>query len=121
MKKEFTMIVLLLVVAIIGILSIMVLVFLGESRRRASNTNVKAQIAQGNAAAEIYFGTNQFYGPPNISQASGGTSCTGSMFTDQSSGMLYHANSSAYPGGTNLICVQNVQDFAFAGSLFTPG
>jgi prepilin-type N-terminal cleavage/methylation domain-containing protein len=121
MKKGFTLIELLLVIAIIGILASIVLVALGESRKRASDTKVRAQITQGKNAAEIYFGANQNYGAvPNIDQASSGSSCSGSLFIDVSSGMLILANSSVYPGGTNLICIQNINDFAFAGSLSTP-
>jgi len=120
MKRGFTIIELLVVVAVIGILVTIVLSATTTSRKRAADARVKAQITQGKAAAEIYFGANQTYGPQNISQASGGAACTGSLFMDVGSGMLSLANSSVYPSGTNLICIQNVQDFAFAGSLSTP-
>mgnify|MGYP001615938919 CR=1 FL=1 len=121
MKKGFTLLELLLVVAIIGILSSVILTALATARNRANDAKVKAHLSQAKAAAEIYSEINNGYGSANVSVVTGGTSCTGVMFTDTVSGMAVYGNSTNYPGGTRLVCVQNLSAFAFAASLSSAG
>src|SRR3989344_7965193 len=101
MKKGFTLLELLLVFAIIGILAAIVATQVGASRNRANDAKVKAQVYEAKNSAESFFATNASYGSANLSQATGGTSCTGNMFTDQSSGMSAYGNSTNFPAGTN--------------------
>jgi len=117
MKRGFTLIELLMAIAIIAILAVIVVSQIGSSRNKAIDAKIKAHVYEAKNAAELYFGVYFNYGSANVSQATGGASCTGSMFTDQSSGMSAYGNSVNYPGGTNLICVQNLSAFAFAASM----
>lgn len=111
------MIELLVVIAIIGILATIILAAVTESRTRAADTKVRAQVTGAKGAAEVYFGANSGYGTSNLSQATGLASCTGDLYSDTNSGMRLYSNAANYPGGTRLICVENLSEFAFAASL----
>lgn len=54
-QSGFTLIELLVVVAVIGVLSAIVVVFLGDARARSKDTSVKASLNQVRTQADIYY------------------------------------------------------------------
>jgi len=98
--KGFTIIELLIVTAIIGIISSVVLVSLNTAREKAQNTKIKAQLSQLNTSAELYSDQNGHYGTET-------TSCsgTGSFFIDPSASVLISAGESA--SGFSATCVSD--------------
>jgi prepilin-type N-terminal cleavage/methylation domain-containing protein len=108
--KGFTLVELLIVIAIIGILSSVVISNLGESRSQANDAKIQSQLSNIRGSAELYFISNGSYGSTNYS-------CTGGMFSDTTSGMSELAKVSNYPDGTNLICNSNSTSWAVQGSL----
>lgn len=90
-QKGFTLIELLTVVAIIGILSTVVLVVLGESRTKTQDAKVKSQLSQMNSQAFLFNGTlGTDYStsvPYQVSDGitgamENGTPITGTLFND---------------------------------------
>jgi type II secretory pathway pseudopilin PulG len=75
----------LVVIAIIGILSSVVLASLNSARGKGNNAKVKAQLSAARASAEIYYDTAGSYAPA-FSTAACPTTGT-NMFTDTASGM----------------------------------
>lgn len=61
MKKGFTLIEILIVIAIIGILSSTVIVAGSSSRQKAKNTQIKSDMANIAKAAELYYYKHQDY------------------------------------------------------------
>src|SRR3989344_3793820 len=57
-QKGFTLLELLVVVAIIGLLTTVVLVALTSARNKGADAGVKSNLRNANAQAEIFFGTN---------------------------------------------------------------
>jgi len=55
LQKGFTLIELLVVIAIIGILSSVVLASLNSARNKGSDANIKANLANARAQAELYY------------------------------------------------------------------
>ncbi|MEK7162960.1 MAG: type II secretion system protein [Patescibacteria group bacterium] len=76
MKKGFTLIEILIVVAIIGLLTSVVLVGLGSSRAKGRDARRTADLHQTQNALELYYSKNQSY--PNVADWSSlRTSLTG--------------------------------------------
>lgn len=112
-KKGFTLVELLVVIAIIGILSTVVLSSLGDSRTKAYDSKVLAQLNSIREDAEIYYLNNGNYGPV-------ATSCStaGSMFQDTASGMINLTKSVNYPVGENtIICYSKGTTWAVSDNL----
>jgi type IV pilus assembly protein PilA len=92
MKKKvdagFTLIELMVIMAIIGIFASIVLVALGTARNKSTNSKVQAQLASMRSQAEIFF-VNQ--SPNSYGTAVAGTACTGA-----SAGSLFTTSASNY-------------------------
>jgi prepilin-type N-terminal cleavage/methylation domain-containing protein len=58
LNKGFTLIELLVVIAIIGVLSTVVLSNVGSARSKGANTNIKSNLANARAQAELFFINN---------------------------------------------------------------
>lgn len=76
-KRGFTLIELLVVIAIIGILAAIVLVSLTSARKRAYDAEIKGELSQVRAAAEMDFIDNDSYGLFVIPAALTPPTCTG--------------------------------------------
>lgn len=66
-KKGFTLIELLVVIAIIGLLSSVALASLANARAKAADANIQGALASARSQAELFFSTNNDYGPENTS------------------------------------------------------
>ncbi|MEI8062387.1 MAG: type II secretion system protein [bacterium] len=95
-NKGFTLVELLIVIAIIGILSSVVLANVSQGRTKAYDAKVQAQMASIRGDAEIYYITNGNYGITTYS-------CGLGMFADTASGMVNLTKSVNYPVGENTI------------------
>ena len=80
-NKGFTLIEILIVVAIIGILSAVVLAALGQARSKGDVSSIKQHLANMRSQAELYASNNSFtYGLGGSGPASG--SCNGGTTSD---------------------------------------
>ena len=118
-SKGFSLIELLIVIAIIGILSTIVLNSLSNARSRAYDSKVKQQLSSFRTAAEVYF-SNQSpngYGPAVL-----GPACSAGIFDDFSpingTPGIYLAVGNL-PDGTQIVCNSNVSAYAVKASLYS--
>lgn len=118
--RGFTLIEVLIVVAIVGILSSVVLSALGGGRTKSVDGKVRSQLIQIKNATEIYYNnrTPISYGPAATMSAAAST-CTvngaSAMWTDTTSGLNGLVGmTSTWPAGTTLWCNTSASAFAVA-------
>jgi prepilin-type N-terminal cleavage/methylation domain-containing protein len=120
-RRGFTLLELLVVIALIGIFASIVIANISRGRSGGSDSRVVAELQQARTTAEFFFNDNDTYGEPgadvNVSGSDCGTNTT--MFTDESSPMYPFGDTANYPAGTILNCVQNDQSYALSASLST--
>lgn len=119
-KKGFTLVELLIVIAIIGILSSVVMSSLSEARTEAYDSKVKSQLSNVRAAAELYYNSRLNYGASTswVSNGTGTNGCEAGMFTDTASGLSSLTISANYPAGENtIVCNSNGRAYAVSDNL----
>jgi len=80
LKKGFTLLELLVVVAIIGVLSAVVLASLNNARSKGSDAAVKSNLDGVRNQAAIYYDNNGSYGTLVVANACTGANAAGSVF-----------------------------------------
>ncbi len=113
-SKGFTLIEILVVIAIIGILASIVLTSLGGARAKANDAKAQAELSSMRGQSEVFFGEYHDYGTAISSEtdeicrtAAGGGSSTGSLFQPEStSGLADNLYSliQAIPVGYTVTC-----------------
>jgi len=110
-SRGFTLVELLIVIAIIGILSSVVLSNLTGARTKAYDAKVQAQMSNIRQSAELYYIANGNYGITTYS-------CSAGMFADTSSGMSKLTVSVNYPVGENtIVCNSNGKAYSVTDNL----
>lgn len=122
MKKSsgFTLIELMVVIAIIGILATVVLVFVGGAKNRSNDAKIKSQLKNIYSQAQLFSGTGstciisvfQYPTPETI------TSFCGSLFKDNSDENSLYKVLSNLPEGTKLYYGWDGKDIAGGGKWF---
>ena len=133
--RAFTLIELLIVVAIIGILSAVVLASLSGAKSQGNDTALKADLATIETQATLYYGIGNTYcelgnssciNNPNIVFASGSAGCTtvGSVFNDDSTTIdspigtaITAAVKDVGGSSSKVVCQIRSQQFLAAGKL----
>lgn len=119
-QKGFTLIELIIVITIIAILSGIVLTSTSNSRTRASDNIIKADLGQAAKQAEIYHGYNGTYG--SFSQATCPTATGGgSNIFQNDSKMLQIIRHAFLNGSGSSSCYSSSEVYAIAIALKTSG
>lgn len=124
-NKGFTLVELLIVIAIIGILSTAVLSSLNTSRVRAYDSKVKQQLAGLRSAAEIYYNNqipNGYYNAGTLNSCTTGTNTVFNDVTNDDNGRpgLYLIFT-GFPTPITLECNANALTYAVQANLIGGG
>lgn len=116
-SEGFSLVELLIVMAIIGILSTIILTSVSNSRAKAYDSKIKQQLSSFRIAAEMYFLNQQpnSYGPSSADCGSG-------MFNnvDPSNGSpAIYIDPGNLPDPTQLACQSNDSEYALKASLYS--
>lgn len=121
-QKGFTLIELLVVIAIIGILATIVLASLSTARQKGNNAKIESQLAAVRSGAELFYGNQTPPAYAASTMAAPANPCTGTMFTDATSGLsLLTGTAAAWPSGTMLSCQATTSAYAVSASLQPSG
>ncbi len=101
-KRGFTLIELLVVIAIIGILAAIVLVSLTSARKKAYDAEIKGELSQVRAAAEMYFMDNPTLGYTNFQLGTDFTVLDPPACAFPTGNYGYVGNVSAYAAWSNM-------------------
>jgi prepilin-type N-terminal cleavage/methylation domain-containing protein len=113
-NKGFTLIELLVVIAIIGILSSIVLASLNTARDRANNSNIRSNLANIRAQAELYFDSNGGYGG---TASTGSCTVPGSLFVDPNVAQMITAAESANGSANTVRCLGSATAWSVSSPL----
>jgi|SRR3989344_1550170 len=109
-RAGFTLIEILVVIAIIGVLASIIIVSLTTTTKKANNAKVKAQLEQVRNAAQIYYTSNLHFSPEGANPNSCDDSDDPTMFDDTASNMDFLVKSSNYPSNTSITCRSNADN-----------
>jgi prepilin-type N-terminal cleavage/methylation domain-containing protein len=115
-KKGFTLIELMIVIAIVGILSSVIIINLNSARQKATDANTKIELSSVRRAAEIYYS-----GSGNETYGNNANSCNAasSMFK-QDTVIDNIVMSLEATSGINVTCRSSGTNFAISANLISP-
>ncbi len=113
-RSGFTLIVLLVVIAIIGILSAVVLASLNAARSKGNDAAIQSNLSAIRTQAEIYYGStgNNTYGTPQ----SACTANAGTLWADTTIARSVTATD-VTNGAGNVVCNSTTQAYAVSSAL----
>lgn len=117
----FTLVELLIVIAIIGILATIIISKLGESRSKANDAKTISQLGMIRNAAYIYFQNHDFSFDGGAGPVDANCKHPNSMFVDEDYDVKKLVLEKNYPSGTTLRCSANPSAYQVSASLSKEG
>ncbi len=125
MKKGFTLLELLIVIAIIGIITTIVLNSLSNSRTKAYDSKIKQQLSRFRGAAEIYYNNQTPIGYYNGGTLNSCTTGSNTVFNDTTTAANGTPGSylvfSGFPITITPVCNANLSTYAVQANLVGSG